>query len=130
MAGILTCASHPQVPLLSQTSVKLDKEALDAYVKRVQYGGDEVVKAKNGGGSATLSMAAAGARFADALLSGLDGSANKKEPAFIESTVVPGVKYFATFVEFGVRTNVAEWGLCSKRLDHANSNRISRSGTA
>lgn len=34
------------------------------FVHRVQFGGDEVVKAKNGAGSATLSMAYAGYRFA------------------------------------------------------------------
>lgn len=39
-----------------------------AYVKRVQFGGDEVVKAKNGAGSATLSMAYAGYRFAETVL--------------------------------------------------------------
>jgi malate dehydrogenase len=32
---------------------------------RIQFGGDEVVKAKDGAGSATLSMAMAGARFAE-----------------------------------------------------------------
>lgn len=88
------------VPLLSQTNIKLSSSDVDAYVKRVQYGGDEVVKAKNGGGSATLSMASAGARFTEALISGLEGKTGKKEPAFIESSAVPEVKYFATFLEF------------------------------
>ena len=32
---------------------------------RIQFGGDEVVKAKDGAGSATLSMAYAGARFVE-----------------------------------------------------------------
>lgn len=44
------------------------------FVKRVQFGGDEVVKAKNGAGSATLSMAYAGYRFAEYVLNSLDGS--------------------------------------------------------
>ncbi|KAF5209156.1 putative malate dehydrogenase [Clavispora lusitaniae] len=41
------------------------------FVHRVQYGGDEVVKAKNGAGSATLSMAYAGYRFASNVLASL-----------------------------------------------------------
>lgn len=47
------------VPLFSQVpnGNELPQETLEALVNRVQFGGDEVVKAKNGGGSATLSMA-------------------------------------------------------------------------
>lgn len=50
------------VPLLSQTAegrgiVEKGGEAYAALVKRIQFGGDEVVKAKDGAGSATLSMA-------------------------------------------------------------------------
>ncbi|KAI4759894.1 malate dehydrogenase, partial [Aureobasidium sp. EXF-12344] len=41
------------VPLLSQSGYNLEGEQLDAYVKRVQFGGDEVVQAKGGAGSAT-----------------------------------------------------------------------------
>ena len=52
------------VPLFSQAkpSVKIPADKLEALVKRVQFGGDEVVKAKDGAGSATLSMAYAGYR--------------------------------------------------------------------
>ncbi|SCU98101.1 LADA_0H10594g1_1 [Lachancea dasiensis] len=50
----------------------LGAEALAQLVHRVQFGGDEVVKAKNGTGSATLSMAFAAAQvtraFAELLL--------------------------------------------------------------
>ncbi|KAK7687419.1 Malate dehydrogenase, cytoplasmic [Cerrena zonata] len=50
------------VPLLSQTNHKsLDTETRDGLINRIQFGGDEVVKAKDGAGSATLSMAQAGA---------------------------------------------------------------------
>jgi malate dehydrogenase len=53
------------VPLFSQAkpSVNIPSEKLDALVKRVQFGGDEVVAAKEGAGSATLSMAYAGYRY-------------------------------------------------------------------
>ena len=54
------------VPLFSQANPKgeipADKKA--DLIKRVQFGGDEVVKAKDGAGSATLSMAYAGYRYA------------------------------------------------------------------
>lgn len=45
------------VPLLSQTGLTFTKEQTDALTHRIQFGGDEVVKAKDGTGSATLSMA-------------------------------------------------------------------------
>lgn len=49
------------VPLLSQSEVGKALEQPSAewteLVKRIQFGGDEVVKAKDGAGSATLSMA-------------------------------------------------------------------------
>lgn len=47
------------VPLFSLASeqYRLPQDQLEELVHRVQYGGDEVVKAKNGQGSATLSMA-------------------------------------------------------------------------
>lgn len=53
------------VPLFSQAkpAVKIPADKLADLVKRVQFGGDEVVKAKDGAGSATLSMAYAGYRY-------------------------------------------------------------------
>src|SRR5450432_1852018 len=55
------------VPLFSQAkpAVKIPSEKLADLVKRVQFGGDEVVKAKDGAGSATLSMAYAGYRYVE-----------------------------------------------------------------
>ncbi|KAI1766401.1 lactate/malate dehydrogenase [Hypoxylon sp. FL1150] len=52
------------VPLFSKISpsVTIPDDKYDALVNRVQFGGDEVVKAKDGAGSATLSMAYAGYR--------------------------------------------------------------------
>ena len=41
----------------------LPDDKYEALVNRVQFGGDEVVKAKDGAGSATLSMAYAGYRY-------------------------------------------------------------------
>lgn len=67
------------VPLLSQTTPKVsfDQATQEALVKRIQFGGDEVVKAKDGAGSATLSMAFAGARFATAVLEAANGKTSQ-----------------------------------------------------
>ena len=53
------------IPLFSQATptVEIPEDKLQALTTRVQFGGDEVVKAKDGTGSATLSMAYAGYKF-------------------------------------------------------------------
>ncbi|KAF2752899.1 malate dehydrogenase [Pseudovirgaria hyperparasitica] len=91
------------VPLLSQSGYSLEGEKLDSYVHRVQFGGDEVVQAKGGAGSATLSMAMAGARFTESLLKASQGEKNVIEPTFVESHLYKdqGVTYFASNVELG-----------------------------
>ncbi|PVI01902.1 malate dehydrogenase [Periconia macrospinosa] len=91
------------VPLLSQSGYNLSGEQLDNYVRRVQFGGDEVVQAKDGAGSATLSMAMAGARFAESLLKAAQGQKNVIEPTFVDSPLYKdqGVEYFASNVELG-----------------------------
>ncbi|KAI9873352.1 MAG: hypothetical protein M1823_007941, partial [Watsoniomyces obsoletus] len=99
------------VPLFSQAKppVNIPEDKLDALVNRVQFGGDEVVKAKDGAGSATLSMAYAGFRFAEALLKAKKGE-SVTEPTFV---YLPGVEggdaiqketgcdYFSVPVELG-----------------------------
>ena len=69
----------------------------------MQFGGDEVVKAKDGAGSATLSMAMAGARFAESLLKAKAGGKNVVEPTFVESPLFKdrGVPFFASKVTLG-----------------------------
>ena len=58
------------LPLLSQLEgAKFSQDDKEKLTQRIMFGGDEVVKAKNGGGSATLSMAYAGAIFADLVCS-------------------------------------------------------------
>ena len=93
------------VPLLSQAaqsdSVKAG-EQYDKLVHRIQFGGDEVVKAKDGAGSATLSMAYAAAVFTEGLLKALNGEAGVKQCAFVESPLFKDqVEYFASPVELG-----------------------------
>jgi malate dehydrogenase len=53
----------------------------------LQEAGTEVVEAKAGGGSATLSMAYAAARMAESTLLGLQGEPNMYECAFVQSDV-------------------------------------------
>ncbi|KAJ2725991.1 hypothetical protein GGI07_000919 [Coemansia sp. Benny D115] len=73
------------VPLLSLASSKLDltDKEVEELTYRIQFGGDEVVKAKDGAGSATLSMAYAGARFADSIIRAIGGE-SVVEPTFID----------------------------------------------
>ncbi|RKO86679.1 lactate/malate dehydrogenase [Blyttiomyces helicus] len=97
------------IPLLSQTGINFTKEEVDALTHRIQFGGDEVVEAKGGLGSATLSMAHAGARFTDSLLRALAGAEGIVEPSYVYSEVGAkhGVEYFATNVELGYSIGVS-----------------------
>lgn len=90
------------LPLFSQATphVQMSHEEIDQLTKRTQDGGTEVVQAKAGKGSATLSMAYAGALFADACLRGLNGENNVFEYTYVESDVTE-VPYFASKVELG-----------------------------
>lgn len=90
------------VPLFSQSRhPELSSNA--ELVKRVQFGGDEVVKAKDGAGSATLSMAMAGARMADSILRAAEGEKGVIEPTFVDSPLYKdqGIDFFSSNVELG-----------------------------
>ena len=95
------------VPLLSQNAYgkSISGETYSKLVQRIQFGGDEVVKAKDGAGSATLSMAYAGAKFAHAILRGLNGEKGVITPTFVKSDLFAdqGVDFFSSNVELGVR---------------------------
>ncbi|KAF9136957.1 hypothetical protein BG015_002936 [Linnemannia schmuckeri] len=97
------------VPILSQIKqVTFTREEIKALTHRIQFGG---VKAKDGAGSATLSMAYAGARFTTSLL---EASVRGKR-GLVESTYIhlkgnagaewnarlTGLEYFAQDVELG-----------------------------
>ena len=92
------------VPLISQSGhPDITGAKLDELVHRIQFGGDEVVKAKDGAGSATLSMAMAGARFAESLLKASQGEKGVIEPTFVDSPLYKdqGCDFFASKVELG-----------------------------
>merc|ERR1719265_1425379 len=64
------------MPVFSQDpkAASIPAAKIEALDKRVQDAGTEVVEAKDGKGSATLSMAYAGARLGKAVLAGLAGN--------------------------------------------------------
>lgn len=73
----------------SQTTppVSFSADELPKLTERIQNAGTEVVEAKAGKGSATLSMAYAAARMAESTLLGLAGEPNIYECAFVDSDV-------------------------------------------
>jgi len=89
------------LPLFSQlggTSLSdADREALTV---RTQFGGDEVVKAKAGAGSATLSMAYAGYLFTEKVVRGLKGEDGIVQCAYVESSLT-AAPFFASPCRFG-----------------------------
>lgn len=108
------------IPLLSQVpNANFSEEQIKQLTNRIQYGGDEVVKAKNGAGSATLSMAYAGARFVNSLIRG--AFERPQEPvvecAFVQTDVakLPAVPYFAVPIQLGVKYSFYFRGISSKR---------------
>ncbi|WP_373949681.1 malate dehydrogenase [Vibrio pomeroyi] len=73
------------LPLLSQVEgVEFTDEEIAALTTRIQNAGTEVVEAKAGGGSATLSMGQAACRFGLALVKALQGEENVIECAYVE----------------------------------------------
>ncbi|WP_437608514.1 malate dehydrogenase [Erwinia sp. V71] len=73
------------LPLLSQIpGVSFSEQEAADLTKRIQNAGTEVVEAKAGGGSATLSMGQAAARFGLSLVRALQGDSNVLECAYVE----------------------------------------------
>jgi len=93
------------VPLLSQVGPgkPVQGEKYTKLVNRIQFGGDEVVKAKDGAGSATLSMAYAAAKFTNQLLRALNGEKGVVAPTFVKSPLFEsqGIDFFSSNVELG-----------------------------
>lgn len=100
------------IPVISQCTppVSYPQEEREKLTVRIQNAGTEVVEAKAGAGSATLSMAYAGARFADSLLEAMAGE-SVTECAFIRSDEVEGVTYFSTPLLLGKEGVVKNLGL-------------------
>ncbi|CAI9767299.1 unnamed protein product [Fraxinus pennsylvanica] len=90
------------LPLLSKTkpSVTFTDEEVQELTVRIQNAGTEVVEAKAGAGSATLSMAYAAARFVESSLRALDGDSDVYECTFVESDLTE-LPFFASRVKLG-----------------------------
>eukprot|EP00884_Botryococcus_braunii_P001761 jgi/Botrbrau1/11586/Bobra.247_1s0007.1 len=90
------------LPLLSQATPRanLSAEQVKSLTERIQDAGTEVVKAKAGKGSATLSMAYAAAKFAESCLRAMAGEAGVVECAFVQSGLTD-VPFFASRLLLG-----------------------------
>jgi len=113
------------LPLLSQVKgAKFTEAQIKAISHRIQFGGDEVVKAKAGEGSATLSMAFAGAHFTSQLLRAMAGEKNIVECCFTETNIQPGAQFFSSMTKLGPEgaEEVLPYGILSKfEQDNLNS---------
>ncbi|SGY55612.1 BQ5605_C006g04052 [Microbotryum silenes-dioicae] len=104
------------LPLLSQSEPALpssllnDQDKLSKLITRIQQGGDEVVQAKAGAGSATLSMAYAGYKFVERLIeAAFKGKKGVIEPTYVyvkddaklQKEIGTPLDFFAVRVELG-----------------------------
>ncbi|KAF5614591.1 malate dehydrogenase NAD-dependent [Fusarium tjaetaba] len=101
------------LPLYSQAQPSIDLGAeLPNVINRVQFGGDEIVKSKQGAGSATTCMAYAGFRFTKALLTAKAGDPVVEE-AYVYLPGISGGKEIATQLQvdyFSVKVKLGEQG--------------------
>ncbi|KAJ4962733.1 hypothetical protein NE237_022672 [Protea cynaroides] len=90
------------LPLLSKTypSVSFTDKEVEELTVRIQNAGTEVVEAKAGAGSATLSMAYAAARFVESSLRALDGDSDVYECSFVQSDLIE-LPFFASRIKLG-----------------------------
>ncbi|KAF4419196.1 malate dehydrogenase NAD-dependent [Fusarium acutatum] len=98
------------LPLYSQAQPPIDLGIeLSSVINRVQFGGDEIVKSKQGAGSATTCMAYAGFRFIRALITAKSGNPVVEE-AYVYLPGISGgkeisdqlqVDYFSVKVKLG-----------------------------
>jgi malate dehydrogenase len=90
------------LPLLSQVDgVNFTDEEIASLTTRIQNAGTEVVEAKAGGGSATLSMGQAAARFCLSLVAAMQGEA-VVEYAYIQVDGSADAAFFAHPVRLGI----------------------------
>lgn len=84
------------LPLLSRIpDISLTEKEIESLTLRIQSAGTEVVEAKAGGGSATLSMGYAAALFCLSLVRALNGEKGIVEYAYVESDHKKPAPFFA-----------------------------------
>lgn len=90
------------LPLISQIpNLKFTKEENEQIIYLTQQAGTEVVNAKLGSGSATLSMGHAASRFTLSLVHALNGEENIIECAYVENQEKNNIKFLAIPVLLG-----------------------------
>lgn len=77
----------------------------------MQNAGTEVVDAKAGAGSATLSMAYAAFVFAENCMRAMNGYGGIVQCAYVDSPIVPECAFFAQRVQLGRQGVVKQFGL-------------------
>ncbi|KAJ7565773.1 hypothetical protein O6H91_02G074300 [Diphasiastrum complanatum] len=90
------------LPLLSKArpAIEFSTQEIEELTVRIQNAGTEVVEAKAGAGSATLSMAYAGARFAESCIRALDGDPDVYECSYVQSELTE-LPFFASRLKLG-----------------------------
>ncbi|XP_017080220.1 malate dehydrogenase [Drosophila eugracilis] len=90
------------LPLISQCKpgFKGTSEDIEKLTYRIQEAGTEIVNAKAGLGSATLSMAYAAASFVESLIRGLNGQEDVVDCAYVASELTDA-PFFASSLELG-----------------------------
>lgn len=113
------------IPLLSQSSMKMDKKRLVderattlTVIESIQQAGIEVLNAKKGAGSATLAMAYSACRFTISLLRAQQGEQNIIECAYVrhQQPVVSDLEYFAVPLVLGKDGYIKTQGLSLNKL--------------
>jgi len=95
-------SAETMLPLLSQVpGVKFTDEEVKNLTQQIGDAGTVVVNAKEGNGSATLSMAYAGARFVFGLVNALLGQKGIVECTYVAVDNIEGCSFFGVPVELG-----------------------------
>lgn len=114
------------LPLLSQVEgVTFSDEEIENLTHRIQNAGTEVVEAKAGGGSATLSMGQAAARFCLSLVRGLQGDTSVVECTYVEGDG-SDAKFFAQPVRLGPNgvEEILSYGKLSAKEEKAKADML------
>ncbi|OAF70185.1 hypothetical protein A3Q56_02081 [Intoshia linei] len=112
------------IPLISQSipTLKFPRNEQIRLTERIQNAGTEIVEAKKGAGSATLSMAYAAWRFLDSVISALCGEKGIVECAYVPSNVTE-LSYFSSPLvlgENGVEQNLGLGNMNDYEVDLFN----------
>lgn len=104
-------SGHTIIPVISQATpaVTLNQTQLEDYIMDVQTAGHKVLDAKEGKGTATLSMAYAAFTFTNTLLRAIAGEPDITAYAFVRSDVAKS-KYFSSRVLIGKEGVIKNYG--------------------